>query len=61
MIEVLYRGRPLRAHYDPPNWVVALSGVTYHAFPYQAAETPEMVSARLVEWAESRPDLFPGE
>ena len=59
MEEVLYRGTPLRAHYDAPNWVVAVNGVSYTAFSHKAGETPERVRARLVEWADTRSDLFP--
>jgi hypothetical protein len=60
MEEVPYKGKPLRAHYEAPNWVVAINGVSYTAFTHNAGDTPETVRARLVKWADSRPDLFPG-
>ena len=60
MEEAIYRGKPLRARYDAPNWVAVINGVSYRAFSHHAGDTPETVRARLVKWADSRPDLFPG-
>ena len=58
IVKVLYRGRPLRAHYDAPNWIVVLNGVSYFAFAQNPSDSRETIEARIVAWADAHPELF---
>ena len=58
IVEVLYRGRPLRAHYDAPKWSVVLDGISYFAFTHNPSDSHETIEARIVAWADAHPELF---
>ncbi len=58
MVEVLYRGRPLRAYYVAPKWSVVRDGVSYFAFAHSPSDSRETIEVRIVAWADAHPELF---
>ena len=58
LVEIPYRGLCLPAYLVADKWKVVINGYSYVAFPHRPGDAHEAVQQRIMEWADSKSELF---